>query len=256
MTFAPREVLRADSIVVTFGDRRVLTAATLRAEAGEVVVLFGRNGAGKSTLLHVAAGLRPATSGAVHFQGEVYLRPSLAHLARHGMFLLPDRDLLSGNLTLRRHMSLFAARFDRPLIEQAAALVGLTERLDQRADACSGGERRLAEVALAWLRGPTCLLADEPYRDVAPIVGDTLSRVFREMADAGCAVVLSGHDSETLLGIADRVVWCTAGTTYELGDAEHARRDPRFVADYLGMRGPPLPPGRPEPPADRPLEDF
>lgn len=229
-----REVLRADSIVVRIRGRNILTSATLRAEAGKVTVLFGRNGAGKSTLLHVAAGLRRATSGVVHFKGRVHLRPSLAQLARTGLFVLPDRDLLSPSMTLRRHLELIATRFDRPGLEDAATLVGISEQLDQQAGNCSGGERRLAELALAWLRAPVCLLADEPFRDIAPILGERLSRVLRRMADEGCAVVVTGHESETLLSLADRVVWCTAGTTYELGDPDAARSDRRFRIEYLG----------------------
>lgn len=228
------EVLRADSIVVRYGARAVLTSATLRAEAGRVTVLFGRNGIGKSTLLHVAAGLRAPTSGVVHFRGVARLRPSLPALAREGLFFLPDRELLAPALTLRHQLALFARRYRRPHVDEAAALVGLAGRLDQRAGDCSGGERRLAEVATAWLRGPCCLLADEPYRDVSPLLGETLSRAFRRMADDGCAVVVSGHETETLLALADRVVWCAAGTTHELGDAAAARGHRAFRRDYLG----------------------
>lgn len=136
-------------------------------------------------------------------------------------------------MTLRRHLELIATRFDRHYVEDAAALVGISGQLEQPAGTCSGGERRLAEVALAWLRAPACLLADEPYRDVAPILGERLSRVFRRMADEGCAVVVTGHDVDTLLTLADRVVWCTAGTTYELGDPDAARSNHRFRIEYL-----------------------
>jgi len=232
-----QEILRADSIVVRFGERAVLTSATLRAVAGRVTVLFGRNGAGKSTLLSVAAGLRAATSGVVTYRGTAYLRPWLPALARAGLFLLPDRDLLSPSLTLRAHFELFANRYKRPLVEEAAALVGVRDQLDRKATRCSGGERRRAEVALAWLRGATCVLADEPYRDVAPAVGEVLSTVFRRMAAEGCAVVVTGHETETLLDVADNIVWCTAGTTYELGAPAQARAHARFRGEYLGARG-------------------
>jgi ABC-type multidrug transport system ATPase subunit len=232
-----QEVLRADSMTARFGARSVLTSATLRAAAGRVTVLFGRNGAGKSTLLSVAAGLRAADSGVVTFQGTVHLRPWLPTLAREGLFLLPDRDLLSPSMTLRDHFTLFAHRYRRPFVQEAAALVGVRDQLDQSAARCSGGERRRAEVALAWLRGPTCVLADEPYRDVAPAVGEVLSRVFRRMAEDGCAVVVTGHETETLLDLADNIVWCTAGTTYELGTPAQARAHERFQAEYLGPRG-------------------
>lgn len=231
-----QEILRADSIVVRIGERAVLTSATLRAVAGRVTVLFGRNGAGKSTLLRVAAGLRAATSGVVTFRGTAYLRPWLPVLAREGLFLLPDRDLLSPSMTLRAHFDLFANRYGRPLVEEAAALAGVRDQLDVRAKRCSGGERRRAEVALAWLRGPACVLADEPYRDVAPAVGEVLSSMFRRLAADGCAVVVTGHETEALFDVGDNIVWCTAGTTYELGAPAQARAHERFLVEYLGAR--------------------
>ena len=61
--------------------------------------------------------------------------------------------------------------------------------------------------------------------------------VLREIARAGCAVVLTGHEVPALLAAADHVTWCTSGTTYELGPPFMARTDERFVRDYLGFAG-------------------
>jgi ABC-type multidrug transport system ATPase subunit len=228
------EVLRADSIHVRFGERRVLSSATLRAEERNITVLLGRNGQGKSTLLRVAAGLLQPDGGTVQFRGETYLRPRLATLAQHGLFLLADRDLLSPTLTLRRQLEWFAVRYDRPYVEQAAELVGLRHVLDQRMSRCSGGEIRRAEIATAWLRRPVCLLADEPYRGVAPKDAEMLSDVFRAMVADGCAVVLTGHEVATVMDVATRVVWCTHGTTYELGTPAEASTHEQFRQEYLG----------------------
>ena len=49
-------LLTADSVAKSYGSRRILSSATLRAEVGQLRVLFGRNGIGKSTLLKIAAG--------------------------------------------------------------------------------------------------------------------------------------------------------------------------------------------------------
>jgi ABC-type multidrug transport system ATPase subunit len=97
-------VLCADSVGKAFGGRRVLTAATLRVDAGAVVALVGRNGAGKSTLLKIAAGYERADYGTVHFAGCAYAAPRLSTLARRGLFFLPDRDILSTTFTLRAQL--------------------------------------------------------------------------------------------------------------------------------------------------------
>jgi len=69
---------------------------------------------------------------------------------------------------------------------------------------------------------------------VAPLDAEIIAGAFREIADRGCAVVFTGHEVETLLSVADHVVWCTDGTTYELGSPTAARNDWRFSRLYLG----------------------
>jgi ABC-type multidrug transport system ATPase subunit len=227
-------ILCADCVGKSFDGKRVLTAATLRAEPGQVRVLFGRNGSGKSTLMRIAAGLMQPDTGTVHFNGQPLETARLHRLGPAGVFYLPDHDLLSPRFTLRAQLDMFVRRFARGATADAARLAGLTERLDQYPHQLSGGETRRAELALALVRDPMCLLADEPFRGVAPLDAEILARVFRALADRGCAVVFTGHEVETLLAVADHVVWCTDGTTYELGSPSAARHHARFCDLYLG----------------------
>jgi ABC-type multidrug transport system ATPase subunit len=227
-------LLRADCVGKTYGERKVLTAASIQCEAGAVTALLGRNGAGKSTLLKISAGWIPPDYGTVHFKGESYVRPRLHQLAARGLFYLPDHDLLSTALSVRRQLEVVQRRFGRGTVDDAARTMGIEHRLDQRPHQLSGGELRRAEIAVALLRAPECLLADEPYRGVAPFDAELLSHPFRALADAGCAVVVTGHEVPTLLDITDRVVWCTAGTTYYMGTPDQASADWRFQREYLG----------------------
>ena len=225
-------VLIADCVSKSFGARRVLSAASLRAHPGQVRVLFGRNGIGKSTLLKIAAGVIVADSGTVHVNGRALLRPSLPQLAKAGVFYLPDHDLLSPAFTLGEQLRFFEQRFGALSAREAARLARVEEHLAQRPRALSGGELRRAELALALARQPCCLLADEPLRGIAPIDHDILSNIFREMAAAGCAVVVTGHEVQSLLAVADHITWCTSGTTYELGSPGEALTHEAFRLEY------------------------
>ena len=227
-------ILRAESVVKSFGGRRVLTSATLRAVPGELRVLFGRNGIGKSTLLKIAAGWLSPDSGAIHFAGRVYLSVSLAELAVAGLFYLPDHDLLSNAFTVRRQLEMIRRQFDGGDPAEAAGRLGIAEHLDKRPCELSGGERRRAELAAVLVRRPLCLLADEPYRGISPKDAEELTRVLAELAAGGVAVLVTGHEVPTLLAAADHVSWCTSGTTYELGPPAVAVQDPAFRREYLG----------------------
>lgn len=213
----------------------MLSSATLRVDAGRITVLLGRNGIGKSTLLKIAAGWLTPDSGAVHLKGKCYLGARLYRLADEGLFYLPDLNLLSPGFSVREHLDSVQRRYSGGDIDEVARITGIADRLMQRPPSLSGGELRRAEVAMALMRRPDCFLADEPYRGIAPYDAEVLSATFRHMAQVGgCGIIITGHDVSTLLAIADRVVWCTDGTTYDLGAPAEACRDWRFRQGYLG----------------------
>jgi ABC-type multidrug transport system ATPase subunit len=231
---APAPVLVADCVAKSFRGRRVLSAGSVRAVPGQVRALFGRNGAGKSTLLAIAVGWIAPDSGTVFLDGAALDRARLPDLARRGVCYWPDAGLLSSAFGVGRQLEFFARQFPGGDPAEAAARMRVGELLARRPSALSGGERRRADLAAVLVRRPRCLVADEPYRGVAPLDAELLTAAFRGLAAAGCAVVVTGHDAPTLLAAADHVTWCASGTTYELGTPAEAAAHDRFRREYLG----------------------
>jgi ABC-type branched-subunit amino acid transport system ATPase component len=124
--------------------------------------------------------------------------------------------------------------FPETAVEEATEVFRLTDFLDRKPPSLSTGERRRAEAGLAWARRPDCLLADEPFRGLAPHDQEILGRALRAMASRGVAIVATGHEVVTLLDLADEVVWVTAGTTHLLGPPAEARNSFEFIRAYLG----------------------
>lgn len=229
-------VLEADCVGKAYGDRRVLTSASLRARAGEVRVILGRNGEGKSTLLKIAVGLLRSDTGIVRMESKVIMRPSLPALAARGLFYLPDHALLAPRHRLGAQLGFFERRYRRRSVQQAARIAQVEHLLGRLPDSFSGGELRRAELSLALARVPTVLVADEPFRNIAPADHDGLTAILRTLAAEGCAVVVTGHEVPSLLATADHVSWCTSGTTYELGAPAAACAHDGFRRGYLGPR--------------------
>lgn len=227
-------VLEADCVGKAYGERRVLTSASLRATPGEVRVILGRNGAGKSTLLKIAVGLVRSDSGIVRMGTTLISRPSLPVLADRGVFYVPDHDLLAPRHTLASQLRLFERRYGRRSSQEAARIAEVDHLLDRLPSTLSGGELRRAELALAVARVPSVLIADEPFRNIEPADHDGLAMLLRTLAREGCAVVVTGHEVPSLLAAADHVTWCTSGTTYELGPPEAACAHDAFLRGYLG----------------------
>ena len=91
-----KSVLSVECAAKAFGERRVLTSASLHAYPGQVLALVGRNGAGKSTLLRIAAGLIQPEGGSVLLAGQGLERASMPMLAREGLELSPFVTFLVG----------------------------------------------------------------------------------------------------------------------------------------------------------------
>lgn len=226
-------LLAADSIAKAFGNRRVLTSARLEAQQGAITFVAGRNGAGKSTLMRIVAGVLPPDFGVIRYAGSTFDRPLLFRLARKGLFYLPDRGILSPSKNLGDQLNAIAQRFGRPPIAAAAEELGVSELLNAPPHSYSTGELRRAEICLAVVRQPACLIADEPLRGIDPIDAELVLVRLRSMAAAGCAIVISGHDVTGLMDVVDSVVWVTSGTSYLFASPSEAAGNDQFRREYL-----------------------
>jgi putative ABC transport system ATP-binding protein len=150
---------------------RAVDGVSLRIEAGEMVALYGPSGSGKSTLLRIAAGIEPADAGGVFVRGvDVTTLPErLASDYRMNTLGWVDQqsDLIDGASAVDNaaFKLLCAGRRLRSARREAASLleaVGFGQRLDQRAETLSMGERQRVMIARALSMKPQVLLADEP----------------------------------------------------------------------------------------------
>lgn len=235
-----RPILEVDGVGKGFGGVEVLKAASFRAHPGRITVLMGRNGAGKSTLFRVTVGRVRADWGRVVYKGELVRRPALAWLARRGLMYLPQGGGLTRLFSVRQHVHTMARRFQATdQVQAAVRMLKLTEVLGRKPQDISGGERRRASLALALVRRPDCLLMDEPFSGIDPTDRELIAGGLRLLRDKGAGLVISGHDVEDLFGVADEIIWVTAGTTHWLGTPEEARKHDQFRREYLGPTGRP-----------------
>lgn len=235
----PAPILEVDGVGRSFGGRTVLRSAGLRVRPGRITALLGRNGVGKTTLFRIVVGRVRPEYGRVLFAGRFRPRPSLPRLSREGLMYSAQESALTPHFTIRRHLEAFTTRYGGgERVDGIVADLALGEFLDRGPRALSGGEQQRASLALARLRAPSCLIADEPFAGVAPKDRVLVAGALRRLAEDGCGVVVSGHDVDDLLAVATDVVWMTAGTTHDLGTPAEASRHHLFRRDYLGPRAP------------------
>ena len=88
----------------------------------------------------------------------------------------------------------------------------LKERLSQRAQTLSGGERQMLSIGVGLMGMPELLILDEPSVGLAPIIKEELARAIGEIAASGVTMIVVDQDVELLLGICERLYLIEKGS--------------------------------------------
>jgi heme ABC exporter ATP-binding subunit CcmA len=205
-------VVRFRAAVALAGRFPALAGVDLTLDQGEVAVVVGANGAGKTSLLRACAGLLPVTSGEAEVLG-VDLTMDHTSVRRFVGLLghaAPLYDDLSAAENVRfavRALGLPAARAD-----EALERLGLTGRLRSTpAGRLSAGQRRRAALAALVARRPALWLLDEPHAGLDAPTRALLGTLIAEAVLDGATVLLSSHEPQLSVPLADHVVTMGGG---------------------------------------------
>ncbi|MFO0761259.1 MAG: ATP-binding cassette domain-containing protein [Byssovorax sp.] len=231
-------LLAARALSVSLGGRPVLQRVSLAVSPGEVLGVFGPSGAGKSTLFRALAGEEQPAAGSVLLDGEDVTKKPLFSRARKGLGYLPQTPSVLWDLTvldnLRVYLSL--APGAAPVEPQAlAAELGLGGRLDVRASALSGGERRRLELARALAGSPRVLLCDEPFAALDPQGARRVGEHLAALAGRGGAVLIADHHVSEALGLCHRAALLVEGEIALVTDPASFRGDPLVQRHYAAL---------------------
>jgi branched-chain amino acid transport system ATP-binding protein len=112
----------------------------------------------------------------------------------------------------------------------------LGERLSQRADSLSGGERQMLAIGRSMMAKPQLLLLDEPSLGLAPLVVEQIFQSIRDLTTSlGLTVLLVEQNAMGALKIADIGIVLNLGSIAATGSAAALRDDPAVRAAYLGF---------------------
>ncbi len=181
---------------------RALDAVDLDVYPGEMAVVAGPSGSGKSTLLQVLAGLDRPDTGTVEIAGVEITRRGdrqMAKLRRQKLGFVFQSFNLIDSLTARQNITLplelDGRTADEDRLENLAADLGMSERLDHLPSQLSGGQQQRVAVIRALLADPEVVFADEPTAALDPPSAHQMVDMLLGVAhDHGHAVVVISHD--------------------------------------------------------------
>lgn len=232
-------LLTAESLVKSYGRRRVVDGVGFTVDEGEVVGLLGRNGAGKTTSFRMVIGMITPEDGRVTFADrDVTNLPMYKH-ALAGMGYLSQEPSVFQRLTVEENLLAIletqrlskAMRKDRA--EQLMAQFTLEHKARDAAHTCSGGERRRLEIARALVTKPRLMLLDEPFAAVDPHTVEELQDEVRKLASDGIAVLVTDHNVQQTLRICDRAYIIHEGRNLADGSPRDLINDESVREAYL-----------------------
>ncbi|MEX2649453.1 MAG: ABC transporter ATP-binding protein [Alphaproteobacteria bacterium] len=190
-------MIEVDTLSYEYPTTRALDRVSLTVRPGTVAALVGPNGAGKTTLLRCLAALAPPYAGAARIAGiDTLEHPREVH---RRLGYLQDFFGLYDELTVRQCLS-YAARArgvsggEAPRAAfETARMVGLDDRVEQRAGELSRGLRQRLAIGQSIVHRPEVLLLDEPAAGLDPESRAELSRLILELKAKGITIMVSSH---------------------------------------------------------------
>jgi putative ABC transport system ATP-binding protein len=218
-----RCLLRLEHVDKTFCMGEVAVEAlrdvSLEVLEAELMVMVGPSGSGKSTILNLIGGLDQPTAGKLWFRDRDLgaLSPrELTFYRRDTVGFVFQFYNLVPNLTARENVLVSTEISRDPLdVDEALALVELSDRADHFPSQLSGGEQQRVAIARALAKNPELLLCDEPTGALDFNTGKLVLRLLVDLQKRlGKTVLIITHNG-AIAGIADRVIRLRSGEVVE-----------------------------------------
>ena len=209
------EIINIKNVSVKFGNNfQALTGISAKLNSSRIVGLVGMNGAGKSTLFKTIMGIIKPINGEILIMG---MSPAEA-LKKSLISYVPQIEEVDWNFPLLvedlvmmgrySHMNFFRhpSKIDYEIVDEAINFVGINEFRKFQIGKLSGGQKKRAFVARSLAQRSKIILLDEPFTGVDVTTEESLSELFRLLANAGNLVVVSTHNLGSVPQFCDDVM--------------------------------------------------
>lgn len=242
----PTPILEAIDISKRYGGVNALVNANLYVNPGECVGIMGDNGAGKSTMVKILAGVQPASSGRILFDGEernfttpVDARTAGIETVYQDLSLADDLDVTSNLFMGREEYRLKLG--DLSILDRKKMVKRTNELLSEIGvnvpkatsivGGLSGGQRQGIAIARAAGWGSRFIIMDEPTAALGLQETEHVHEIIRGLKTRGVAVMIVSHNMDQVMELTDRVYVFRRGVI--VGDVETAQTTPEEIVAMI-----------------------
>lgn len=237
-------MIRVSHLSKSFNGQAVLKDISLDILEGEILVILGESGTGKSVLLKHMIGLLRPDEGRVYIDGKditelperdlLRVRKGIGYLFQEGA-LYDFMDVFDNiAFPLREHTS-FDTETIRSKVREILRMIGLEGVEKKYPSELSGGMKKRVALARSVILGSRVLLCDEPTSGLDPIRSRDISDLIRDISrNLRCTTVVTSHDIDNSLRIADRLVLIQDGRIAAAGTPAQLRASSNFfVKEFI-----------------------
>lgn len=207
---------------------------------GEFIAILGPSGSGKSTLLRIIAGLEEPPLGEVLYNNqnlhEIDIDERDIGMVFQTYSLYPNQSVYK-NIAFPLEVKHLPREEVQKKVEEMAALVDLSDKLQKLPDELSGGEKQRVAIARALVKDPSVLLLDEPFSNLDVLVRAKLRKLLSCIHEVlHPSIIYVTHDQYDALALAERIVVLKDGITQMDDSVYNVYKTPknRFVASFVG----------------------
>lgn len=233
-------LLMTRGLSIHFGGVAAVDDVSFDVEEGEILGLIGPNGSGKTTVLNMLSGFLQPDAGEVIFAGENVTRLTTVELARRGLLRMFQMTRVFGRITTLDNMLVagMAMGLTEEVTNQRAQVLleelAMTHVQYLDAGQLSGGQRKLLEFGMCFIKPPRMALLDEPFAAVHPVMREAMANFIRRRHAMGQSFVLVSHDMPIVVELCQRSVCMNAGKVIAVGATRSVLESTPVIEAYLG----------------------
>ena len=227
-------ILELKNIEKSFGEKKVLTGVSFKAEGGKAFGLLGRNGAGKTTSIRILMDVFPANSGEVLIDGQPidYNKIGIGYLPEErGLY---PKKIIIDQLTYFAELKGMSHKAAVQSIDYWLKRLGMTEYRNKKLETLSKGNQQKIQLITALAHDPDIVILDEPFSGLDPVNAMLLKDVVKEQISKGKIVLFSSHQMSYIEEFCDSIAILNNGVVALHGDLHDIKRD--YPRDRLVVR--------------------